>query len=351
MPEGQDPGIIETVNAPATEPVVSAEKSADDILKEGMERINKIRSGEPQEQKQPDVASPEPEKEEFEEVAQDTVLADLLKESGFSETSLAEIKANQTKMQNRDETFGWLMNNVPGFEDFVYRQLAYSKGLIPKEQAGDLSQFNKLKVEPEPTVAEEDFYSLFANQVNPLTQEPFLREEIDAQLRGFEIMADKLGFVRKGDIETLEQNRKTEETDRAAMKIWDEFPSTPKVKELIDSMNLTWGKDIKPHLAKIIAIDWGVGDPSKITPKLITDAFNKFIWEQGGGVEKIISNTKSETLQSQRDKLNLPKEVTPAGGKSGPVKPRTLAELRDDPKVSSEDILKFAAGLKSQKRR
>jgi len=366
MPEEIQPGITTVTPAAVTEtPATTPPVSSADILKQAADVDARLRGETPvppvTPESQPATVTSEPAKLE-------TVPFDIgaeLKKVGFGEDNLEGVKRHLDVLMARDETFHWLSKNVSGFTDWATRQIMRGKGVLDSDPNDTLETLAKPKAITSETskqtaVDRSALRTKMADVVNPLTGEKFSPEEVDAQIGGFELMFDAIaaerGYVRHDDLKARDEQSAAEKAEQKAYEAWDSFSENPNIKAQLEKMGLDFTKDVKVHLARKLAVDYGITNPALITPKRIAEAWNSFVISRHGGLDQLLTNAKTEAIQSQADKeAQLPKPVTQPGAPVAiPGKRETIDDIINnpdpDPVKQQQRVLAYAAQFESRRR-
>ena len=322
--ENNSAEVIPEVSATEEKPVAEPELSATEFLQKGVAKIE----GESVEETPEVETEKAPETEEKPSVTEEeTEKIDetgLLKKAGFTQKSLADIKEDMNKARTQAELFNFLANNVDGFGDFLTQQIIISRGLKPKDTPLTLGDIGKREPE-QPQVNTEKLL------------EKFTQEQIDDFRELITEMAPELGFVKRTDLEAEKvQTQKTQAEDKAVGNLKDFGVSGP-VKEQLKALNLNWETDVKPAIVGMLLEDFGINDFANVTPKNITRAYNVFMQEKQGGIEKLLSNVKSEATKEHEEKLKLG-QVVPKSGQPA-IKPDfDLEKFLSNPNTTGDMI-------------
>ena len=251
------------------------------------ETETKTEEGESESQEETDESS-EAETEELSE-------SDVLKKAGFTQKSLEDVKRDLDAGASRTEIYNWGAKNIPGFREWLLTQMEKKRGLDaggPSEPPGVLDGRSP-------------------DEINKATK----------TLEG-------LGFESKRQRETR--------TDReSAVANIKEF-GNGRSKELKE-MGLEWAQydnegnvtgGILADMFSIIEGELGVTDPKRITPKLLARAWNAVLMDTEGGIERLMANAKTATLQRQKEKGKL--RPVPRKGVKKPAAPANFAEKFKD---------------------
>jgi hypothetical protein len=363
MPEELITPQATTPVAPVTETLATPAETMDSILKQAAD-IDARLSGNLPPVEAPAITTPEPEKPAEtppEEVKPIVDVAALLKEAGFGEKSLDDVKSHIDKLKARDETWHWAAKNIPGFVQFVTKQMMIGRGVEQTTETDTLSAFEQSLNKPKsaaqsaaPQPVPQDVYEIFKDRVDPNTGEPYAKESIDQMVKDIKSVVDKLGYASKEDIAALQQSREAEKKTENADKLWSSFPSNPIVAKQLEALGETW-EGVMPHVARLLVTDVHITNPAQVTERDLANAWNLYVLNNPGGLTKIISNAKTEANTSQEAKDRLPKPITPGGATTGTGKPVTLDSIMNDPTLKPEERLKriteYAALLDSRTRR
>jgi hypothetical protein len=365
MPEELTPQVT-TPTAPVTEPA-TAQQTMDSILKQASDIDARLQGNLPPVE-EPATVTPEPEtqpeiKPEA-EVKPTVDVAAMLKEAGFGEQTLESVKDHIDKLKARDETWHWAAKNIPGFTQFVTKQMMINRGVEQPTEADTLSAFEQSLNKPKPAVAPvapqptpQDVYEIFKDRVNPVTGEAYDKSEIEAMVNDMKAINDKLGYVSKSEIESLrteisglKESKQVEKAD----EIWGKFPTNPIVAKQLEALGETWD-GVMPHVARFLVTDIHISNPAQVTEKDLANAWNLYVMNNPGGLNKIISNAKTEAITGQEAKNNLPKPITPQGSTVAQGKTMSLADIMNDKSLSDAEknkrITEFATLLDSRARR
>ncbi len=216
--------------------------------------------------------------------------SDVLKKAGFTQKSLEDVKRDLDAGASRTEIYNWGAKNIPGFREWLLTQMEKKRGLDaggPSEPPGVLDG-----------------------------RSPDEIEKATKTLEG-------LGF------ESARQREARQDREGAIANI-KEFGNA-RFKELKE-MGLEWAqKDAEGNVTggvladmfSIIEGELGVTDPKRITPKLLARAWNEVLMDTEGGMERLISNAKTATLQRQKEKGKL-RQIP----KTGVKKPSIPTDLK-----------------------
>lgn len=281
----------------------------------------------PEEETETETSEESEKSEELEE-------GEFLKRAGFTQNSLEDVKTDLNKAMGQAELFNWLNNNVPGFSDFAYQQMLRARGLESSGKSADLKDVGK-KPQSEPQK----------------TGEASLLEKYDpTQIEEFKEIAEGLGFVHRDEIESQRQAEKAEASQEKARDVLKSFGKSKQTKEYLKALNMDWDKDVKGMIVKTLIHDFGIPDPGHITPENVTRAFNIFLMEKPGGIEKLLSNVKTEALNTHKDKLKLGQPIPKTGTRPSGKGKRSIQDLINDPNTTSKDIQDAMRGLVSKRR-
>lgn len=321
----------EVTTSPTDDAGAETEKSATDLLKEGVARIEEKADEEipPGEEKPeggeitiPEGEEPPPDGEggEAEEVDE----AEALKRAGFTQKTLADLKTDLNKAMDQSQFWNWANANIDGFSDFIFQQMMASKGLTPK---GKVSSITDLAGKPE---------SQLSGESKLLNSGRYSQEQLDE----FRELATEMGFVHRSEIEADKKAESAENAKKTATKTFDDFGKSETVKTQLTAMGLDWEKDAKAPIVQILLEDFGINDFGYVNSKNIARAFNTFVMEKEGGIEQLLANAKSEATRTHKEKLKLGKGA-PETGSRGPSAP---ADVKKWLKTASADDIKKRMG-------
>jgi hypothetical protein len=363
MPEELTPQVT-TPSAPVTETPATPAQTMDSILKQASDADARLQGNLPP-VVEPAATTPESEKpaETTPETKPVVDISAILKEAGFGEKSLEDVKNHVDKLKARDETWHWAAKNIPGFTQFVTKQMMINRGVETATETDTLSAFeqslNKPKPAAQPTAQPipQNVYELFKDRTNPFTGEPYSKDEIDQTVKDTKAIADSLGYVPKDEINALREEVSALKTSKAVEKadeLWDKFPSNPIVAKQLEVLGETW-EGVMPTVARFLVTDLHITNPAQVTERDLANAWNLYVQGNQGGLNKIISNAKTEAITGQEAKNLLPKPITPQGSTIAQGKPLSLAEIMNEPSLSDAEknkrIMEFATLLDSRTRR
>lgn len=327
MPEPTD-NITATPDATST--VVDTGGAAPSAFDEFKSKVEEIQSRQPAgseaEPAPEDAAVIDPEAEAKAKAEADSQKFDeteYLKKAGFTQKSLEDIKRDLNKSAQQSEYWNWAVANIPNFGDFMFQQIMASRGGDMGDKALSLADIGKKPESPA------------MQQADSALLERFTQEEID----NFGLLAKSLGYVQKTDIEAVKAEEKREQNKNMAVNEFKKFGESEATKKTMTSLGVDWEKDVKTAVVRILVHDFGIRDFEYVNPVNIARAFNAYVMEQPGGMEKLLTNAKMEGAKTQEDKLKLGQSI-PKTGAGGPIgKPSNLAQFLNDPKTDSKAIL------------
>ena len=340
MAENEKAEVTPEVSTPAETPAVETEESATEFLQKGVAEIEAKSTEEVVETPEAEEAEETPETEEEPSVAEEEAEkfdeAEFLKKAGFTQKSMADIKGDLNKLRTQAELFNWASGNVEGFGDFLTQQIMIARGAKPEGKL--LSLDNIGKREPELPKA---------------NNEKLLENYTEDQIKDFKELltelAPALGFVKHTDLEADKQQAKQEQAQEKAVSTFNDFGKSGPVKEQLKAMKLDWEADVKPAVVKILLDDFGIGEFAFVNSKNITRAYNAFVQEKAGGIEKLLSNVKSEATKAHEEKLKLG-QIVPKVGQPA-IKPEfDINKLLNDPNVTSKDMKERMKALVNKRR-
>jgi hypothetical protein len=161
----------------------------------------------------------------------------------------------------------------------------------------------------------------------------------------FEEILKDLGYEKADHARDLiadyDQSKKVEANEKEAKDTFKAFGKSDNVKNILSGLKLDWDKDVKVAVTDILLEDFGISDFSNVTEKNIARAFNAFVQEQEGGIEKLLSNAKNEALKTHEEKLKLGKQVPKPGTQTTkPDSKKSVVAWARDPNTSAEDVRK-----------
>ena len=340
MDKNEKAEVTLEVSTPAETPAVETEESATEFLQKGVAEIEAKSTEEVVETPEAEEAEETPETEEEPSVAEEEAEkfdeAELLKAVGLTQKSLADVKDDLNKARSQAELFNFLSGNVEGFGDFLTQQIMIARGAKPEGKL--LSLDNIGKREPELPKA---------------NNEKLLENYTEDQIKDFKELltelAPALGFVKHTDLEADKKQAKQEQAEEKAVSTFNDFGKSEPVKEQLKAMKLDWEADVKPAVVNKLLKGYGIRDYAHITQENIIEAYNSIIIGRKGGIEKLLSNVKSEAAKTHEEKLKLGQMVPKVGQPA--IKPEfDVNKLLNDPNVTSKDIKERMKALVNKRR-
>ncbi len=294
IPEGQTPDeFLQNVIDKAKGKTDSEAEETTSTEEGEAETETETKEGESESQETTDKSG----EEETEELSE----ADRLKEAGFTQKSLADIKRDLDAGASRTEIYNWGAKNIPGFREWLLTQMEKKRGLDaggPSEPPGVLDG-----------------------------RSPDEKEKAISTLEAL-------------DFESGRQRRAREDREGARANI-KQF-GNDRSKELKE-MGLEWAQydnegnvtgGVLADMFKIIEGELGVSDPKRLTPKLLARAWNAVLMDTEGGMERLMANVKTATLQRQKEKGKL--RQIPKTGVKRPSIPANFKEKFE--KMTSKEM-------------
>lgn len=341
MPDPEETTVETPESTPETEEKPGGDKpeTATDFLKNGLAKIAETKADEtpaeteePGEEKSPEgeETKPKTEPEETEEIDE----AEVLKRAGFTQRSLADLKADSDKERTRVETWNWGAKNIPGFTDFVMQRMQASRGNVATGPE-TLADFSKTLEKPETPGKVPGGEAI-------LLEKGFTKEQVAEFRDVITALAPDLGLVHRDDIAADKEATANKDAEAEAVGALDDFGKSDQVKEQLEALSLDWKKDVKAEVVKMLLEGFGIDNIGNVTPDNIARAFNAYLQEKPGGIEQLLANVKSKAVKEHEDKLKLGKSI-PKTGAVTPSKPDNLDEFLRT--ASADDIKKRMQSL------
>lgn len=303
MPEenvnAEQTGTEEVTTGADQTPAETEQKSetATEFLNRSVEEIKSKAEQEPTGEETADEKKPAETSEDTEEIDE----TEMLRRAGFTQKSLEDVKTDLNREANKTEIFNWLNKNVEGFGDFVYQKMLEARGVKADKSAININELGAKK----PGTA-----------VTPNERKTLVEKFGEDQVSEFEEIMAGLGYAKKDDLTTglksYEETQKAEAAQKTAIDTFKNFGKQENVSNILKGLNMTWD-DVKKPVTDILLEDFGIADFSNVTEKNIARAFNAYVQEQDGGIEKLLTNAKNEALKTHEDKLKLGKPVPKPG--------------------------------------
>lgn len=220
---------------------------------------------------------------------------EILKEYGLPAKNLKELaekyKELESSSSRRFDIFNWAAKNSPeaiqNFYQTVTAQMAKMRGVPGAEALGAAGNAG---------TEDKDFVERYGKD----------------KLEEMKLIFKKLGFVHESELQRRDEASTTQRQKAAVADMVTEFGNNEDRQAQLEALGQDFHKDAVPAMDKILD-RWGVKTYAQLTPEVLADAWNAYLFSLNGGMEKIVTRAR----ESVRPK---PKGTSPIRtGDSGPL--------------------------------